>query len=347
MTRRLLAANAVIALSLLPTPGIVQHLFAQEPPISTFRSSVDVVSVSAVVRDRKGRFVGNLERKDFIVAEAGQPRPILDFRAQADGPVKLAMLFDISGSMRVGTKSVDARQAARHVFGALRPGDEAAIFSFDTRLERVTPFTSDLATLDKSLDHIQTPYGQTSLYDAIAETAKLVAAEGPGKGRVPQRSAVVVLTDGIDTRSRLTSDQVSTIASSIDIPVYLVAVVATIDDPKQASNAAPELTGPLPDLARWTGGEMFVTSVPAQASIAARQIVDELRHQYILAFEASSSREGWRPVEVRARDRALTVRARAGYLSGNAGGSVGVPSNRLIPSTDSLSHSDLLARRQR
>ena len=149
------------------------------------------------------------------------------------------MLFDISGSMRVGTKAVDARQAARHVFGALKPGDEAAIFTFDTRLERVTPFTSDLATLDKSLDHIESPYGQTSLYDAIAETAKLVAAEGPGKGQVPQRSAVVVLTDGIDTRSRLTTDQVSTIASSIDIPVYLVAVVATIDDPSKASTWRP------------------------------------------------------------------------------------------------------------
>ena len=66
------------------------------------------------------------------------------------------------------------------------------------------------------LDHVQSPYGQTSMYDAIAETARIVAAEGPGKGRVPQRSAVVVLTDGIDTRSRLTSEQVSTIASSID-----------------------------------------------------------------------------------------------------------------------------------
>jgi VWFA-related protein len=158
-------------------------LSAQEPPVTTFRSSIDVVSVSAVVRDRKGRFVGNLERKDFIVAEAGQTRPILDFRAQADGPVKLAMLFDISGSMRVGTKAVDARQAARHVFGALKPGDEAAVFSFDTRLDRVTPFTSDIQSLETALDHVQSPYGQTSLYDAIAETARIGAQRDPAKAR--------------------------------------------------------------------------------------------------------------------------------------------------------------------
>jgi len=256
------------------------------------------------------------------------------------------MLFDISGSMRVGTKAVDARQAARHVFGALKPGDEAALFSFDTRLDRVTPFTSNLASLEAALDHVQTPYGQTSMYDAIAETAKIVAAEGPGNGRVPQRSAVVVLTDGIDTRSRLTSEQVSAIASSIDIPVYIVAVVAMIDDPRQAVTPAPEMTGPLPDLARWTGGEMFVASAPAHASLAARQIVDELRHQYVLAFEASGSREGWRPVEVRARNNALTVRARAGYLSG-AAGTAGEPVSRLNPSTDSLAHSEVIARRQR
>jgi len=345
MTRRFLVGT-LLTLSLLPTTGIAAHVFAQEPPISTFRSSIDVVSVSAVVRDRKGRFVGNLQRKDFTVAEAGQPRPILDFRAQADGPVKLAMLFDISGSMRVGTKAVDARQAARHVFGALKPGDEAALFSFDTRLDRVTPFTSDIDSLVAGLDKVQSPYGQTSLYDAIAETARLVASEGPGKGRVPQRSAVVVLTDGIDTRSRLTSEQVSTIASTIDIPVYIVAVVATIDDPRNAVTVAPEMTGALPDLAKLTGGEMFVASAPAHASLAARQIVDELRHQYMLAFEASSQREGWRPVEVRARDGALTVRARAGYISGNAG-SNGGPTVRLNPSNYSLAHSAIYVRRQR
>jgi Ca-activated chloride channel family protein len=324
MTGRFLLLNAAVTLTLLPVPGVIERSRVhdapvQNPPVATFRSSIDVVSVSAVVRDRKGRFVGNLDRKDFIVTEAGLARPILDFRAQSDGPVKLALLVDISGSMRVGSKAVDARQVASHIFGALRPGDEAAIFSFDTGLDRVTPFTSDLTTLEASLGKVQSPFGQTSLYDAVAQTARAVASEGPGGGRVPQRSAVVVLTDGIDTRSRLTSEQVATISSSIDIPVYIVAVMATIDDPREGGTAQQEIAGPLPTLARWTGGEMFMASAPAHASVAARQIVDELRHQYVIAFEASS-RDGWRALEVRARDRALTVRARAGYSSGNVGG---------------------------
>jgi len=314
------AANAALTLSLLQAPGALQLSLAQsqDRPAATFRSSVDVVSVSAVVRDKKGRFVGNLKQKDFIVAESGRTRPILDFHAQSDGPVKLALLFDISGSMRVGTKAVDAVQTARVLLSALKPGDEAALFSFDTGLDRVTTFTSDVQSLIAALDHLNQPFGQTSIYDAVAETAKTVAGQGSGRGRVPQRSAVVLLTDGIDTRSRLTSEQVTTMASSIDIPVYVIAVMATIDDPRAGGTAHDDVAGPLPNLARWTGGEMFTASAPAHASVAARQIVDELRHQYLLAFEASQG-AGWKPVEVRARDRGLTVRARSGYAAGSNG----------------------------
>lgn len=315
MAGRFLRVGGFVALSLLPA---AQGAYAQADAPSTFRSSVDVVSVSAVVRDRKGRFVSNMEQNDFIVAEAGTTRPILDFRAETDGPVKVAVLFDISGSMRVGSKAVDARQAARHIFGALRPTDEAAVFAFDTRLVRVTEFTSDVHTLEAALDHVEPPFGQTSMYDAVAETARVVAAAGSGGG-VPQRSAVVVLTDGIDTRSRLTAGQVSGIASGIDVPVYIVTVMSAIDRPRD--NDEGETTGPLSDLARWTGGEVFPVSAPAHASVAARRIIEELRHQYVLAFEASAA-PGWRPLEVRARDRDLVVRARAGYTVAEALGDV-------------------------
>jgi Ca-activated chloride channel homolog len=328
MRERLLIVGGIIAASLLPGPVPVhaQAVAPQAAPAqkaegqgapSTFRSSVDVVSVSAVVRDRKGRFVPNMGRTDFIVAENGKTRPILDFRAESDGPVKVALLFDISGSMRVGTKAVDARQAAVHILGALRPMDEAALFSFDTRLDRVTEFTSDVRVLEAALDHVESPFGQTSMYDAVAETARVVAAAGSGGGHLPQRSAVVVLTDGIDTRSRLTPEQVAAISSGIDVPVYILAVMSPIDDARVDGRG--DTPGPLSNLARWTGGEFFPVSAPAHASTAARQIVDELRHQYVLAFEASPS-PGWRPLEVRTRDRDLVVRARAGYtVAGTVG----------------------------
>ena len=296
MTGRVFLLNAAVTLTLLPGSGGMERSLVldspvQNPPVTTFRSSVDVVSVSAVVRDRKGRFVGNLGRLDFIVTEAGLTRPILDFRAQTDGPVKLALLFDISGSMRLGSKAVDARQAASHIFGALPPRRRGR--GIQLRYGTGVASRRSPPTWPRSRRHsgrCSHPYGQTSLYDAVAQTARAVAAEGPGGGRVPQRSAVVVLTDGIDTRSRLTSEQVATIASSIDIPVYIVALMATIDDPREGGTALQEIAGPLPTLARWTGGELFMASAPAHASVAARQIVDELRHQYVLAFEASTRR---------------------------------------------------------
>ncbi len=130
-----------------------------------------------------------------------------------------------------------------------------------------------------------------------------------------QRAAVVVLTDGVDTHSRLKPGEVSGIASEIDVPVYVMAVMSSIDDPRMFDDPDAATAGGLRDLARWTGGELFTMSAPAHTSLAARQIVSELRHQYLLAFEASP-RPGWRSLEIKARSRDLTVRARSGYTAG-------------------------------
>jgi len=77
------------------------------------------------------------------------------------------------------------------------------------------------------------------------------------------------------------------------------------------------LAGPLAELASWTGGNIFVASTPGQRSLAARQIIDELRHQYLIAFESSGT-PGWHPLVVRARQKDLVVRARSGYMAGEA-----------------------------
>src|SRR5687767_524118 len=312
MTGRLVLMNAAVIASLCPAPA--GAAWQAQPGRTTFRSAIDVVSVSAVVRDRKGRFVSNLEQADFVIAEGGELKPILDFRAQIDGPVKLAVLFDISGSMRVASRVVDAQQAARHVLSSLRQGDQAGLFSFDTRLQKVRGFTTDINSLTQALDTLEPPYGQTSLYDAVEATARVVAEEQRGEGLI-QRRAVVVLTDGVDTRSRLTAAEVTSIASSIDVPVYVVAVMSAVDDPRE--DGRDDEGAALRNLASWTGGELFISTAPAHASVAARRIVDELRHQYVLAFEASSQ-PGWHALEVRARNRDLVVRARAGYTAGGA-----------------------------
>jgi VWFA-related protein len=281
------------------------------PPI--FRSRVDRVTVNAVVRDHKGRIVPNLTRQDFEVLDAGRPRAITDFRAD-QAPVTVALLLDASGSMRVASKIQEARRAADQVLSWLTAdADQVALFSFDDELRELRGFGQPGPGAGSGFEAVEA-FGLTSLHDAIAAAARRVAARG-GSHR-----AVVVLTDGVDTASRLTPPQVSAVASGIDVPVYIVAVVSPLDDPGSSGTVAPRtapLVGTLTDLAQWTGGDFFVASTPAQTSIAARQIIEDLRHQYLLAFEPGGN-PGWHPLEVRARDRNLTVRARSGYFAGNS-----------------------------
>ena len=301
---------ALMTMTILETTLRAQQAGTPADPIATFKSSVALVRVSAVVRDRRGRFVGALTREDFELLEDGRPRDIADFR-QDTSSVSVALLFDVSGSMEA--RMPDAREAATHLLSWLTAaGDEAAIFTFDTRLDEVRPFVSGQTTLPDRLSAVR-PFGATSLHDAIAQTAEKVAA------RESLRRAVVVFTDGQDTASRLTPSQVSGIASAIDVPVYIVGVVPGIDNPmSDASTTSVErsaLTGSLSNLAYWTGGEAFVVSTISERSLMARRIVDELRHLYLIAFEASGA-TGWHPLLVRMRDRSLTVRARSGYIAG-------------------------------
>ncbi|HZT78076.1 MAG TPA: VWA domain-containing protein [Vicinamibacterales bacterium] len=282
-----------------------------QPPGATFKAGVDLVRVAAVVRDHKGRFVQDLNAKDFEVFEDGREQRITDFRRDLSN-VSVAVLFDVSGSME--GHLAGAREEAAHVLSWLDAQDEAAIFTFDTRLQELTAFTEGLKALPQSMSAV-VPFGATSLHDAIAQTAKRVGA------REGRRRGVVVLTDGNDNASRLTPGQVSAIASAIDVPVYVVGIVPSIDNPTAdtatSSVERSALAGPLTDLANWTGGHLFVASTPGQRSLAARQIIDELRHQYLIAFESSGA-PGWHPLEVRARQKDLVVRARAGYVTGQS-----------------------------
>jgi Ca-activated chloride channel family protein len=283
---------------------------------SIFRSGVDLVTVSATVRDRRGRAVADLTVTDFEVLDRGVRRPITQFRTDA-APVSVAILFDVSGSMDLASRTLAARFAAHHVLSWLEHGrDEAALFAFDSRLHEVAPFTVDTRALQGALGEVD-PFGATSLHDAIADTAKRISE------RANRRRAIVVLTDGIDTASRMTPAQVSGIASEIDVPVYVIAVVLPIDNPDAngrptRDDEVPVTVGTIRELAVWTGGELFYTSTPSDTSKVARQVIRELRQQYLIAFEPGVS-AGWHPIEIRTTRKNLTVRARGGYVAGVRG----------------------------
>jgi VWFA-related protein len=285
------------------------HAQASQQP--TFKSSVDLVQVRAVVRDRRGRFVTGLTRDDFEVIDGGHFRPLVDLQFDSTAPVRVALLFDVSGSMSVATKLAESSRAARQFISGLNPGDEAAVFAFDTALREVQSFTGDHAAIERAVDTLR-PFGQTSIFDAAAEAASRISADRS------RRQAIVIVTDGIDTRSRMTAEQVSGIASATDVPIYIFAVVSPIDHAGMTGairdDVPVETDSALGRLAYWTGGSTHITSTPAHASIASREILAELRNQYLLAFEPGPP--GWRPLTVRATERSYSVRARTGYRSG-------------------------------
>ena len=281
-------------------------------PQATFKSGVEVVTVSVSVRDDEGKVIRNLTKSDFEVIDSGFRKEIRDFFV-GDSPVSLALLLDISGSMAVGGNMDRAREAIAVATMNLRSDtDEGALFTFDSELRQVVGFTTDTRRIHQ-VSLKGKPWGQTSLYDAVAHAARAVA------NRNNKHRALMVISDGVDTASRMTPAEVSGIASSIDVPVYLLRVVNPLDHPG-GEHEVIETDGrtlqaaTLADLARWTGGDMRVVSVPAHTSAAIQDLFTELRHQYLITFEPGA-RPGWHPLEIRTQKKSLVVHARGGYMS--------------------------------
>ena len=285
----------------------------QESPPPTFKTSVDLVSVSVVVKNQRGRPVAGLSRRDFELFDAGRARDIADFRSEAS-PISVAVLLDTSGSMHISGKWNAARDAVTRLAEALESGrDQMALFGFDNELRVVQPFTTSPSRVIGALANVQ-PWGSTAMFDAVSETGKRLAQEGG------MRRAIVVITDGLDNRSRLDATDVSAAASAIDVPVYSFVVSSPLDHLKDSlaseSGVLTHGRGTLDDLSRWTGGASFESGAPMETASAVKQIVTELRHQYVMTFE-SGAPAGWHPLLVRVHEGSnFVVRTRSGYMAG-------------------------------
>jgi len=307
--RRIATGLVGLALSLLVAAPRGQDL--AQPP-QTFKSAVDLVTIQASVRDARGRILSGLTTNDFEVRDNGTLRPILSLRSDRQSPLSLAILVDMSGSMRVDPKRAMARQAYDSVLAQLRQGhDEAAVFAFDASLHERRDFTSDLGSLKGALAEFE-PFGSTSLYDATAAAARRLAA------RSGSHKAIIILTDGIDTSSEMTARDVSALASSIDVPLFVVATVPSLDHRlmlEGSGRGAAANGADLRDLAEWTGGQLVFASTFAETATTAASVIDELRQQYVLAIEAADARE-WRRLDVRVKRPSAVVKARSGYFAG-------------------------------
>jgi VWFA-related protein len=285
------------------------------PP--TFKAGVDLVTVSVVVKNREGKPVTGLTRQDFELTDAGRVRNISDFRSDA-ARVSLAVLLDTSGSMQIDPKWTNAIDAITRLSAELQTGrDQIALLTFDNELHEVQPYTTTPADVVRKLHSVR-PFGSTALYDAVVQAGRTLVAQGES------RRAVIVVTDGLDNRSRSTAASASAVVSAVDMPVYTIVVTSPHDRAEDEGVAGDRSgtrpAGTLENLSQWTGGALFQGGTAAESETAVRQIVAELRHQYVMSFE-SSAPAGWHPLTVRVRDGKLVVRTRSGYVAGpRAGG---------------------------
>jgi Ca-activated chloride channel family protein len=298
----------LLSLALLLVAGPVAAQTAE--PAITFKSGVDLVSVTAVVRDKKGKVVRTLSPKDFAVSEDGKTRKIVSVQADASAPASIAFLVDGSGSMRLGMALESSRRICDWVLSTLdQKRDDAALLSFDTRLLTLREFSGSVEQVRAGLQELDA-WGATSIYDAIAGASSIVA------NRARNRRAVIVLTDGDDNASSYSAEEVAWIASTIDVPVYVFAVGDGVNAEAAAANPA-NIASPLAALARATGGDFFVANNPTLAVAGITRLVDELRHQYLIAFEPSNA-QGLRKIEIRTRNADLRVASRRWYTGGSS-----------------------------
>ena len=341
----------IAVIAALTAVAIVATTHAQEKPTSqgfSFRTGVELISVTATVTDEHGRFVPNLKADDFIVYEDGKPQPIQQFDSERV-PVSLGIALDTSGSM-AGEK-IAAAQAAlnRFLYDLLGANDEVFLYRFDSRPELVSNWTSDRQAVGRALGTVR-PSGGTAIYDTVAEAVPL-AQKGTRR-----KKALVVISDGNDQNSRLRIDDVRQIIRESEVLVYAIGIDASgnptqtystpqgIAKPVYSPSPFPGKTPPPAQPAAKTpppppphrggasdrmnadalraitddsGGRTEIIVSANDLAPATAGIADELSRQYFIGYTSSAPKDGrWHTIEVRLKKPGnLTVRARKGFIS--------------------------------
>ncbi len=267
------------------------------------RVNTDVVVLNVTVTDKTGQYVKGLKRADFKLLIDGvevDPATIAGFSFQ-EAPYAAVLLLDSSGSME--ERFTLARSAAIRFLDGLRPEDVAAVYRFDSKVVRVQDFSSerDLAPTAFTIR----AYGMTTLNDAIVEAANTLAS------RTEARKAIVILSDGMDTQSKATSDKAVERALAVGASIYAV-------DMSQIDVAASrqQSGGPmLKSFAEKTGGRFVATPGGPALRDAFTGIADELGHQYTISYRPTAqNRDGkWHTIEVKVNREEAKVRTRKGF----------------------------------
>jgi VWFA-related protein len=211
----------------------------------TFSASARSVRVPVSVLDKRGEPVLGLTGEDFKLSEDGRRQAVTYFSGERR-PLRIALALDVSASMR--DKMDEVEDALRYFIDLLEPADEILVLTFSANINVDQDFTSDRDQLERVFRRLQPDQG-TALYDAAAEAIRRVAA-GPAESK-----AVVLVTDGVDTASRATFDELSELARRSEVPVFSIGI-GTEATPlgRMLGNLGGMGTGRRPPGRGWPGG---------------------------------------------------------------------------------------------
>ena len=261
---------------------------------------VNLVELPVMVTDKSGLPVTDLKQADFTVLENGKPQKITTFNYASNLPIAAGVLIDHSGSMK--PRMEQAKSAALEFFKKImKPGDRAFVTGFAFDAKSASPFVTDVSSLQSQVTAIPEASGGTALYDAIVT--------GLYRFRTLQgRRALIILTDGEDTTSRTSYEEMLTYARSARVPLYFIGVGLGLFD---ASG-----TNKMKTLAAETGGIAYFIHDIKQLDETYAQLDKDLRSQYLIAYNAQTSVKdrAYRKVEVKVTKPGTTVRTIRGYI---------------------------------
>jgi len=298
-------------LALVPFLALAQAPPRPTPRPPTFEVGIEVINLNVSVTDPRNRYVTDLKQKDFGVFEDGVRQELTLF-SHENLPISLVLMMDCSASM--DEKLRVAQDAAVGFVKTLAPHDLAQVVQFNDRRTVLQDFTADQGLLEDAIRRTEAS-GPTALHNALYVSLKELDKQK--SGRELRRRAVVLLSDGEDTASLVSDDQVMELARKTEIAIYSISLRPgrSQDRNRLAFSQAAHL---LTTLSQETGGQVhFPNSLSELDSVYAR-VAEELRTQYTLGYVSSNKRRDgkWRRIVVRVPERdELQIRHKIGYYA--------------------------------
>lgn len=300
----LVACSGVAAQTPEATPPPEDDVTRRPIPIRT-----DLVSLTLTVTDLYGRYVSGLTRNAFTIIDNNQEQEITYF-SDADAPVSVGVVFDVSGSM-TGEKIMKARNALKRFIASSHPSDEYFLIAFNNRAQLLLDRTRDGEALVEKLTLVQ-PRQNTALYDAV-----YLGIERVTRG-AHQKRALLIISDGQDNASRYNFGEVRRLMKESDVVTYAVGIIDAGDANSQLGMQGQAF---LDELTSVTGGKSFYPNSAVEMDEIFERIALELRHQYSIGYTPTDFQPDgkWRKVKVKIKPPRglprLTVRGREGYYA--------------------------------